>query len=553
MRGSMHVRSFALFALTLALGCDAEPQREFPPVGSARPLPVADGLFYAVNEETDFEEDEERIRARESATALTIDLSSKKPRVVKEELPPGYARALARPGNHPGEVVVLTSGHDQYAKKRKIVRAEKGHVLLFNREGQQLDVELGGNFANLAISDDGRFVVCHQARGNQAALNGIDVVDLDRSVETMAPVHQLVTLGLEGRTPTKLLFSPTEGGFSRRLLVVLFPDAVQLLDLERPDRGEISVSLKSATDTRTLQPQKVLFQRDSVAGVDKIYIQSANSNQIMVLELIAASDVRQGFRPAPSFVTLPAPVSDFALIGTADALRVAALAGTLRIADPKVGESLTVQGAEGYSTLHTFQGRSPVDDRIAPRALLYASGRSTVAFVELGGQDTWASRAIETVELGEALTGIIPLTNRNLVLGMHAGRRVSIIDLDERRVVPIGLESNLAGFLLDDTPQHARLWTANQSGLVSVLDLVTRVPTAIPITLESPSQSVDAALGKQSGSLILIPGSQRRVALVHGAESGRITVLNADFDPMNSEATLDPRELIGFFYSGILD
>jgi hypothetical protein len=553
MRGSMHVRSVALLALSLTFGCDAEPQREFPPVGTARPLPVADGLFYAVNEDGQFQEDEARLTTRESATALTIDLAGKRPRIVEQELPPGYARALARPGNHPGEVVVLTSGHDQYTKKRKIVPAEKGHLLLFNRSGQQLEVELGGNFGNLALSDDGRFAVCHQARGNQAALNGIDVVDLDASTQTMAPVHRLVTLGLEGRTPTKLLFSPTTSGFSRRLLVVLFPDAIQLLDLERPERGEISVSLKSATDTRTLQPQEVLFHRDGASGLDKIYIQSANSNQIMVLELIAASDVPQGFRPAPSFVTLPAPVSDFALLGSGEGLRVAALAGTLRIADPKIGESVSVQGAEGYSNLHVFEGRSPVDDRVAPRALLYASGRSNVAFVELGGQDTWASRAIEVVELGEALNAIIPLTHRNLVLGMHAGRRVSIIDLDQRRVVPIGLESNLAGFLLDDTPQHARLWTANQSGLVSVLDLVTRVPTAIPIALESSGEPVNVTAGGASGSLLLIPGSPRRVALVHGAESGRITVVNADFDPANTDATLDPRELVGFFYSGVLD
>jgi hypothetical protein len=562
----MLARLVALLIAAQMVGCDEDPQRGLDEFAVASPLPVDNGLFYTLNRYGASDNDSPATSAAnvERALALTVDLSVKKPRIVKHELPAGFARSQPRPGAHQGEVVVLTSGHDQYRKKRKVVSAENGHVLLLNRERQLLDVELGGNYNQLTLSDDGRFAVVFAPTGNQAALNAIEVVDLEASAAAPGENSELVTLGLDGRTPTSLLFSPVASGFSRRLLVVLFPDTIQLLDLEHPQTGAISVPLKSATDNRTLQPRKVLFHREVASGrapSEKIYIQSQNSNQVMVLDLLAATDKPQGFRPAPTFIPLAANISDIDVVGSGATLRLVALAEGLEIVDPEadaqgatqIEESVRIPTANAFSSLHTFEGSSPVDTQKAWRAMLYQQGQPRIGFVEIGGQSTWGSRAVEVVELGVALQGIIPLKNRKVVLGMHGGQRISIIDLEQRRVVPISLESGLASFLLDETEQHARLWTANQSGIVSVLDLVTRKRTPIAVALDATSGAPEQGGVQNGGAMVLVPGPVRRVALIHAADSGRITLLNADFNPDDADATLAPLELVGFFYSGLFD
>lgn len=563
MRDTTMVRALAL-SLGLLLGCDEDPKRGLEAFASTRPLPVESGLFYTMNdpsaEQVTLPDSRMAGRTAESGDAITLDLSGDKPRIDAVELPPGYARALPRPG-HPGEVVVLASGHDQYRDGKKIVSAENGHVLLFSRAGQLLDVELGGNFNFLELSDDGRFAVAFSPSGNQSALNAIEVVDLEASSAQQAPVTRLVTLGLDGRAPRRLIFAPSTG-FSRRLLVVSFTDALQLLDLEHPERGAISVALKTVNDARTLEAEKILFRREGSGGAvsERIYVRSSNSTQIMVLDLIAAPEERQQFRPAPSFVNLTGLVRDFDVVGTGDALRLVALGDTLEVVNPKIGESVRIEGGSGFGALHAFEGTSPVDTRSTARALLYQNGQPRIGFAEIGDQSTWGAANVELVELGEPLSQIIPLQKRKLVLGLHGGTRISIIDLEQRKVVPISLESAAADLLLDETDQHARLWTANSSGIVSVLDLVTLQRTPIPVALtfgaggrEDDRDAATRGALTAPGSIVLIPGPSRRIALVQPSASGRITLLNADFNAADVDATLAPRELVGFFYAGLLD
>lgn len=567
MRDTTMVRALAL-SLGLLLGCEEDPKRGLEEFASTRPLPVESGLFYTMNDpgaqQLTLPDSRVTGRTTESGDAITLDLSGDQPRMDAIELPPGYARALPRPG-HPGEVVVLTSGHDQYREGKKIVSAENGHVLLFSRAGQLLDVELGGNFNFIELSDDGRFAVASSPSGNQAVLNAIEVVDLEASIAQQASVTRLVTLGLDGRAPRRMIFAPSAAGFSRRLLLVSFTDALQLLDLEHPERGAISIALKTVTDTRSLEAQKVLFRREVGTGgavSERIYVRSSNSSQIMVLDLIAAPETKQQFRPAPSFVNLAGVVNDFDVVGTGEALRLVALGDVLEIVDPKIGESVRLEGGRGFGALHAFEGTSPVDTRSTVRALLYQPGLPRIGFAEIGDQSTWGAATVELVELGEPLSRIIPLAKRKLVLGLHGGTRISIIDLEQRKVVPISLASQLADLLLDETDQHARLWTANSSGIVSVRDLVTLGITNIPVTLtfgtnlrasEEDREQPSGGAPTEPGSIVLIPGPSRRIALVQPSASGRITLLNADFNPADVDGTLAPRELVGFFYAGLLD
>lgn len=552
MRNTMLRAALPCLFAALTFGCSETPERELAGAQNARPLAVDNGLFYTFDDS-----DGEGSPDVGQGLTLALDLSGEEPRVVEHSLPAGRTSAQARPGR-PGDVVVLTSGHDQYREGDRLVPAENGHLLVFNREGPPLDVPLGASFNRFVLSDDGRFAVAYGPSGNQAALNSIEVVDLDRSASEPQPVSSLVTLGFDGRAPQNLVFSPA-ASFTRRLLAVVFPDAIQLLDLQNPEAGEISVALKEAADARTLQPQKLLFVREAGLGAntaERIYIQSAGSREVMVLTLLDAPDTAQGFRPAPSYNTAASAITDMATIGAGDGFRVLAVASGLEIIDPKIGESVRVAGGSSFTSLLSYQGRSPVDTQLGERALLYGPGLPQVGFADVEGESAWSSRAVELVELGEPLTALIPLSKHKIALALHSGQRISIIDLEQRRVVPIQLESMLASYAIDETDLHARLWTANRSGIVGVLDLLTLRRTPLPVVLEwSPVDAEDSSpvAQQQAGALVLIPGATRKMALVHQSRAGFITLVNADFNPDDAEATLDPRELLGFFLNGLLD
>lgn len=552
MRNTMLRGALPCLFAALAFGCSETPERELAGREGARPIAVDNGLFYTFSDS-----DGEGSQATGNGLTLALDLSGEEPRVVEHSLPAGLTSAAARPGR-PGEVVVLTSGHDQYRDGDRLVPAENGHLLVFNRDALQLDVPLGASFHSFVLSDDGRFAVAFAPSGNQAALNSIEVVDLDRSATEQPAVSSLVTLGFDGRAPQNLVFSPA-ASFTRRLLAVVFPDAIQLLDLKNPGAGEISVALKEAADARTLHPQKLLFVREMGLGAtaaERIYVQSASSREVMVLTLREAPETAQKFRVAPSFVTAEGAITDMATIGAGAAFRLLAVANGLEIIDPTVGESVRVAGGSSFTSLLSYQGASPADMQVGERALLYGPGLSQVGFADIEGESAWSSRALELVELGEALTALVPLTKHKIALALHGGQRISIIDLEERRVVPIQLESMLASYAIDETDQHARLWTANRSGIVGVLDLMTLRRTPLPVVLnwsQPETENVSPAAAQQGGGLVLVPGVPRKMALVQPSRTGFITLVNADFNPDDAEATLDPRELVGFFLNGLLD
>lgn len=539
-------RSLPFLGLALVAGCDETPRRVPEALAAARPIAVESGLVYTINPEEPARQKGDSVAVVTArGSNLTIDLSSDEPKLVERALPPGYARSLPRPG-HAGEVVVLTTGHDQFVEKGKVVAAENGHVLVFNRAGQTLDVQLSGNFNQFALSDDGRFAVASVPFGNSIADNTIAVVDLDRALQEGAAASTLVTLGLDGRAPTRLEFSPA-ATFSRRLLVLFFPNAIQLLDLEHPERGEISVPVAA---------QELLFVREAGSSAERIYAYASGAREVIVFDLLAAPQTAQGFRLAPSFISVSGSVTDIAVIGAGSSSRLLAMASGLEIVDTVTRDTVRVAGSSGFSSLLPFEGKSPVDAQVAPRALLYQRGLPRVGFVETGGASSWSSRSVELVELAEPVYSIVALRTQKLALAFHgqgSSSRISILDLEQRRVVPIRLESALVAYLLDETEARARLWTANTSGIVGVLDLVSLQRTPIPVVLEQTGERPAAdSVEWSSGALVLIPGAQRKVALVHSSNSGRITLLNADFDA-NAPATLAPRELAGFFFADLFD
>jgi hypothetical protein len=544
MRKTMTKRALPVLLALLALGCNSDPRGTHLTVGQQNPpLGLENGLFFVGDSQ--LEEDR----------ALTIDLAGAKPKLIENALPSTPIASLARPGREGREVLVLTGGRAARDVQGKREAALNSHLLVFDHERELLRHALLGRYARVALSDDGRFAVAFQPTGSVVLQNAIEVVDLDKVASDPTALSTVVNLQFDGRAPTNMIFSPASG-FARRILVVPFANAIQLLDLEHPELGEISVPLKTPENTLTLQPQEVLFSGD------QIFVRSSNSSQVLALALLPDATSKHGFQPAPSLLSASSTaIGDIAVTGTGEKLRLLALAGALTIFDANKGSATVIEAARGFSQILPFEGRSPVDSNVLPRALIYSPVQSQVGFLDLGSDSAWATRTVETVELGQPLSGLVPLSTRKLALGIHSGAQVSVIDLEQRTVAPIALSETLIAILLDETALRARLWLLTDAGTLAVVDLTTLATSEVPIKFEAGRSSLDNRPPSTSdgsslsdplttlrGRLLLVPGAQRRIAVLHDSDLGHVTLIDAD-NPTREGALA----LTGFFLDGLFD
>lgn len=510
----------AVFVLALASvpACahdTAEPTRALS--GSA--LTLEDGLFY--------------VTADEPARALVVDVSREEPDAHTLPLPEGTASSFARPGSGGREVVVLTGGRD--ARNAKSERAAvPSYVLLFARTGERARIALGGRYGQLALSADGRFAIAYAATGSLSLQNAIEVVDFDKALAGQAAVTR-VDLSLDGRAPSTFVFAPA--GFAQRLVLAPLPNALQVLDLEHPERRAIGITL---SESRTLTPEQILFADDHV------FVRSAGDARILSLEHVPTPRGEHSFQLAPSLLTASGPVSDIAVSGSGTGLRLLAVSGGLDVLDPTIGDRTSVEQAGGFSKVHPFEGVTPLDSQVAPRALLYREGRAQVGFVELGRDATWAARNVEIVELGEAPTSLVPLATRKLALATHASGKLSVIDLEQRTVRVVLLDGAIASLLLDENVASPRVFFATQAGSLARVVLDGLVSTAIPLSLRARTSSDPSGLLRDS--LRLVPGATRtRLAVQEESESGRVTLIDADMPTLDSALELSGLSLSGLF------
>jgi hypothetical protein len=523
----MRVRTLLCAALVGALGC--ADGGTFDPLvqEEARPIVVEGGLVYTGRAATD------------RGGVLSLDLAGDEPRAVRHPLPEGTVLGSARGTSAPSEVVLLTSGRDAAEVKGRHVEMVPSHALVLNRVTRTKDLPLSGRYQALAVSDDGRFAVAHAPVGSVVLQNAIEVVDLDPAT----PVSTVVRLQLDGRAPERFVFSPKDG-FSRRVVAIPFPGSIVLLDLEHPERGEISVPLSVPGDTRAVTPQRILF-----AG-DRMFVQSSGSSQVLVLELLAAPETPHGFRVIPSLLTARGNVVDIALTGSGDALRLLILAPELEVFDVQRGLSTSMSGS-GFAALLPFEGASPTDTTVAPRVLLYG-GQTRVGFADLGDSGGFGGAAVELVELGTPPSSIRRLATKKLALALHGptSSQVSVIDLERRRVDPYRLSAALVDYVLDERADHAWLWILTSAGKLVRIDLLDRTVAELPVQLEGVASRHTEQVVTMGGDIMqLVSGARPRLAIQHAAAAGQVTLVDAVAD-----ATRDSvHELVGFFLAGLFD
>jgi hypothetical protein len=512
-RANCRWAALAVYA-ALAGGCEQEPDRFADSLSGAPVQGLEDALLYVTSQDDD------------RSDALLLDLARRKPSVTRHRLPHGTISSRPRAG-HPSEALLLSAGRAAGLVDGRARDAVNSFLMVYDRGGERARYELSGRYEQLAQSEDGRFVIAYAASGSWSTADSIAVVDFESTREDR-PVPSSAVRALNGQGPSAIAFAPPDS--SRRLAVLVMTDAINLIDLEQPDLNDKVLPLKLPNGSASLRATKVVFHED------RCFVQSDNGSDVLVVRLEDDADSASGFRASLLSLATEGVVRDMALIEPDSGARLLALSDNgVRVIDTTTGDGETTRTVAAFKAVLPFQGRSPFDDETRPRALLYAPNSNQIGFVDLQAELSGRERSVEIVTLSDGVQQALLAQGGKLALLSHSSAHVSLVDLEQRTVSRVGTEAAPRQLLLDQRGSAARAWIATVGGGLGVLDLASR--SASPLVLDRPADA-----------LVFVPGRTPHVAVTHAADSGRVTLVDAE-DPSREGA----REIVSFAFSGLFD
>ena len=486
----------------------------------------------------------ERTRAR----AFFIDPAAPELSARAVALAPDPALAVARNGH--ADLLVLSRGVREGTAA--VAVPPELAVIPGADPGARRQHQLASRFDVLTQSPDGRFAVLFfQAdRKPDSSLlfnpNEVGIVDLEAAPSATASSRSLRAFG---GVPQGVIFSPPlqlrgDNPRTLRLAVVLSDNYLTLLDLEN-DRTEISVALTRADERRTLRPVQVIFQAGDASNDPTLFVRSTGSADIVALRLTPAprplAERANDFRPVLTLLGSGAVPTDLALIDSGGGPRLFMVAGggDAAVIDPVTSRAAAFKLDLPAQQILLYSGASPAEPRARPRAFLLGAGGTQVAFLDLERLEELRGRELELRAMSAAVTDLLPLVDRGLVVARHRGGTVglSVVDLERRTISP--LVSDQLSEVVPGPPGTGELWLRPQSALqLGRLDVARlqaqEVRLDLPITRIVP--------------LPLSQDGKRYVVLEHDQDGGAVTVLDAA-EPQRSTA----RTLTGFFYTGLLE
>ncbi len=421
------------------------------------------------------------------------------------------------------------------------------------REGSARRYTVGSDFNGLAQTSDGRYAFTYflpSTRSGRLLFNPNEIALVDLDAPPSANNPRVRTVRSFGGVPNAVVFSPPMMvNARRRTLAAVLSDAyVTLIDIDNPDRAEITVRLTLPEDPRAIRPTQVLFDTEEAT----LYVRAEASNDIYVLRLAPATPdgpTANDFRPSINQLAAGRSPSDMALIGETGARRLLVVSPgsrDARVIDARANTTLTIPLEAPSNKILLFTSAAPRDPMLRSRALLYGTDGSTsaVSFLELTDLDARRAQNVETLQLNRPLRSALPLTDRGVVMFGHVGGfgesspgQRSLLDLTRRTAAPILAQVSLDGARFDD--DRSTLWVAPRGGeRIGFIDLRSFRPGEL--RLDGPVTDVVPVVGDRDG--------RRRVVVVHSAAGGWITVLDGN-SPLRETA----RSIRGFLLTGLLD
>ncbi len=500
--------------LALALvACNDDGTRPPTSLSDAQPAALEDALLFTTRS------------ADAKFGTLMLDLRDDGAKIERGELPEGEPHAFARPA-HSGEALILTAGAPARLEDGKGHDAVPSHLLLWTREGEAKRFVLSGSYSALALSEDGRYAIAHQPGGPWSTADSIALVDLDRAPGD-EPIVATTVRALDGQGPSAVAFAPRSN--KRRLAVLVMSDAINVLDLENPQRKDKVLPLKLPNGMGSLRASKVLF------ADDHCFVQADRGSDIFS---VSFEDTADGFRATLSTFATASAVSDIELLAPEPdgSQRLLVLGdGSLRLIDVKSGKGENSSTGKPFKAVELFRGTTPFDDVARPRALLYAEGTNQVGFLDLQAELVGSERTVEVLTLSGAVSKLALVESAGLAIALQSDQRVSLIDISERTVSSLSTGAPTEDLILDQAAGVSRAWVRTTAGSLGSIDLDSRSASEVLLT-------------HSANWVVRVGGQSERLVVGHSSASGSLTVLDA-----RRATRAGAREVDGFLYSQYLD
>ena len=414
---------------------------------------------------------------RNSGSTFLLDPADPalKPRI----LPTGKAVIAVERQNAGTQLLVLTHG----VEGDVTLEAEPARLFLIDPASSDAPAsyDLPGRYDQLAQSDNGAFAILYYSSASSAASGSMLYNPNDLAVVTFAsktlnsrPIRSL------GSAPTGVNYSPpgwTLFGVPRNLAVVSATNYVTLLDLDQPDRTEITIPLVP-NGQQTVKPLQVLFDTAGPA----IYVRADGSNDIFQISLAQVVPEGSGndFRVSLSLLGSGSRPSDMVLFDAGDgSTRLAVTTPDTRqlaVLDPKTGNATSVSTGAQVNQIVKFHGTSPKQPSTPEdRAMLwgFSTGATTLVFADLQEVETKQALALDSYSISAPVTVVTLLPGNIVLLQQSSGGAVSlsVVNLTDRTIEPIGSSGALNNLAIE-TIALSRLWGTDGGNRLEYLDLV---------------------------------------------------------------------------------
>ena len=340
-----------------------------------------------------------------------------------------------------------------------------------------LDASLGG----ITVDPEGRYVIAHSNGDSDAFVqnpNELAIIDISQPPSESNPT--LRTLRSYGGAPERLTFTQSLDlpSGKKRLLVVETGQEITLLDLDHPDRSEITITLSSGAGASSLSPTGIAVDNGDPSKTDDTRIAvRTNQASLFLLSLRAVPEGKHSsndYEVGVNMAVLSGVATSIAFVQTNAGLRLASLIPSKKQAsllDLDTMNETTVDLPAAYGSMVLVPGVATAGGGTGDVALLWG-GRSSakgVALWSLADSVDLPYLSIESLNgVADSIWGVedVPNTDglKKILVPSYSANSASLfmLDLQKRTAAPLfAASSNTRSIVSND---GKRVWLYQEYG-----------------------------------------------------------------------------------------
>jgi len=354
---------------------------------------------------------------------------------------------------------------------------EAGHAQQVKR------YELPDALTSLALDPAGRYAIVYAGETTGGGFiknpNELIVVDLAAPPGPLNPTPRNLPSNIGG-SPKRLTFTDPlhlPAG-DRRLLVVETDRDVMLLDLEHPERPEVSLPVKDPrTDSRALSPAGITVDPGQVGadGRPAAVAVRTNADDNVIIYALGPSNKEppeNDFIATPNAAVVGGVPSDIAFVNTNQGPRLAVIVPTpnptgflIKVDD---NQTLTAKFSARYQRMSPVAGFIADKSGAGDQLMLWSTdgGTNSIAFWDLNQvpdgffDNIDTLKSVETLNLNGTVASVVSIPEGNLKIVETSSRALYVLDPEQHLTNALSTSGNVS---LRYARGGERAWAFKQS------------------------------------------------------------------------------------------